>query len=375
MFLTKRKKVQLRKGAITPPLLPIIVVDTHKRLTKATHTIGFIAITLVLLLPTPAHASVFSAFLEKAKIVFLGKEEELAIESSVTSQTMPVFKPIILDEEDSSFFDTTDTASSGALSATTGSLRVSTEDVDYPENDSISVYEIRKGDTISSVAKLYGVSKNTIMWANDLKSELVSPGDLLVILPITGVKHTVKSGDTISSIARKYKGDVEDIAKYNGIASDAKLAIGDIVIVPEGEITVTTTTKSGKTVASKVTSSYANTTPSGFFSRPLLGGRKTQGIHGNNAVDIAANIGTPIYAAASGKVLVAKSSGYNGGYGEMVIIAHEGKIQTVYAHMNDVYVVQGQAVAKGQNIGTVGNTGRSTGPHIHFEVRGAKNPF
>lgn len=298
----------------------------------------------------------------------------MAIESAATSQTMPIFKPVVIEGDDSSY-DDADTLSGDVLSATTGSLRVSTEDVDYPMNDSISVYEVRKGDTIASVAKLYGVSKNTIMWANDLKSEKISPGDLLVILPITGVKHTVKSGDTIASVARKYKGDIDDIAKYNGIASDAKLAVGDILIVPEGEITVTTT-KNGKTITKpKVTGSYVNIAPSGFFARPLLGGRKTQGIHGHNAVDIAANTGTPIYAAASGKVLVAKSFGYNGGYGEMVIIAHEGKIQTVYAHMNDVYVSSGQTVAQGQNIGTVGNTGRSTGPHLHFEIRGAKNPF
>lgn len=326
------------------------------------------------MLPTKVHASVFSAFIEKAKIVFLGQGEELAIESSVTSQTMPVFKPIVVDENDS--FDTTDTASSGALSATTGSLRVSTEDVDYPANDEISVYEVRKGDTIASVAKLYGVSKNTIMWANDLKSERLSPGDILVILPITGVKHTVKNGDTIASIARKYKGDVEDIAKYNGISPDAKLASGDVVIVPEGEITVTATTRTGSTVVkTKVLSSYSNPTPSGFFIRPITGGRRTQGIHGNNAVDIAANTGTPVYAAASGQVLIAKPSGYNGGYGQLIIIAHAGKIQTVYAHLSQVNVAPGQSVVQGQLIGAVGNTGRSTGPHIHFEVRGAKNPF
>jgi murein DD-endopeptidase MepM/ murein hydrolase activator NlpD len=331
-------------------------------------------ITIALLLPHQAHASVFSAFLEKAKVVFLGQDEELAIESSATSQTMPVFKPVVI--EDDASFDTFDTASSGALSATTGSLRVSTEDVDYPANDLVSVYEVRKGDTISVVAKLYGVSKNTIMWANDLKSEKLTPGDILVILPITGVRHTVKSGDNLSSIARKYKGDVEDIAKYNGIAPDSKLAAGDVVIVPEGEITVTATTKSGKTIVkTKVTSSYSNSTPSGFFVRPLSGGRKTQGIHGNNAVDIAANTGTPVFAASAGQVLIAKSYGYNGGYGEMIIIAHEGKVQTVYAHLSDVYVSQGQTVSQGQNIGAVGNTGRSTGPHLHFEVRGAKNPF
>lgn len=319
-------------------------------------------------MPIQANASVFSDFIEKAKIVFLGGEEELAIESSVTSQTMAVFKPVIIDEEET--FDSVDTASSGALSATTGSLRVSTEDIDYPTSDLISVYEVRKGDTISAVAKLYGVSKNTIMWANDLKSEKLTPGDILVILPITGVKHTVKKGDTIASIARKYKGDVDDIAKYNGISPEAKLALGDVIIVPEGEIAVAAPAKSGS-----VKSKYANSTVSGLFVRPLLGGRKTQGIHGHNGVDIAANVGTPVYAAASGKVLVAKSSGYNGGYGQMIIISHAGNVQTVYAHLSAVNVVPGQTVSQGQTVGAVGNTGRSTGPHIHFEVRGAKNPF
>lgn len=312
--------------------------------------------------------------MEKAKMVFLGDNEELAIESSETSQMMQVFKPVVV--EDDSSIDSIDTASSGALSATTGSLRVSTEDVDYPTNDSIYVYEVRKGDTIGAVAKMYDVSKNTIMWANDLKSERLIPGDILVILPITGVKHTVKKGDTVASVARKYKGDVEDIAKYNGIASDAKLAVGDVIIVPEGEITVTATTKSGKTIAKpKILNSYANSTSPGFFVRPLVGGRKTQGLHGHNGVDIAASVGTPVLAAAPGQIISAKSSGYNGGYGQMIIISHNGNIQTVYGHLSAVGVVMGQTVEKGEVIGQVGNTGRSTGPHLHFEIRGAKNPF
>lgn len=304
-------------------------------------------------------------------------DDSLAIESAATSQMMPVFKPVVMDDDAS---DTTDMSSSGdALSATTGSLRVSTEDIDYPTNDSISVYEVRKGDTIASVAKLYGVSKNTIMWANDLKSEKVNPGDILVILPVTGVKVTVGKGDTIASIARKYKGDVNDIAKYNGISPDAKLTIGDVVIVPDGEIAIAPpTAKSSKravAVYEKLLNVYSSNAPSGTLIRPIVGGRKSQGLHGHNGVDLAAPVGTPIMASGAGTVIVAKSSGYNGGYGEMVIISHADNIQTVYGHMSDVDVSPGQTVAQGQIIGAVGNTGRSTGPHLHFEVRGAKNPF
>ena len=315
-----------------------------------------------------AHAGFFSSFTEKVKAVFFAQTEDVSLEESATSQTMAVFKPVVVSEE--SEVDTLDSSSTGALSATTGSLRVSTENIEYPTNDTISVYEVKKGDTIGMVAELHGVSKNTIVWANNLKSEKLTPGDILVILPITGVRHTVKNGDTVTSIAKKYKGDIDDIAKYNGIAADAKLVVGEIVLVPEGEIAAVVV--KGK---SSVSVSSGNSTPNGFFTRPLVGGRKTQGIHGNNGVDIAALVGTPVLAAADGQIIVARNSGYNGGYGDMIIIKHNGNIQTVYAHLSSVGVTTGQYVSKGQTIGAVGNTGRSTGPHLHFEVRGAKNPF
>lgn len=315
-----------------------------------------------------AHAGFFSSFTEKVKAVFLALPEDSSPEESATSQTMAVFKPVVVSEENE--IDTLDSSSTGVLSATTGSLRVSTENIEYPMNDTISVYEVKKGDTIGMVAELHGVSKNTIVWANNLKSEKLVPGDTLVILPITGVRHTVKSGDTVTSIAKKYKGDTDDIAKYNGIAADAKLAVGDIILVPEGEIAAAVV--KGKP---SVSGSSGNSTPNGFFTRPLVGGRRTQGIHGNNGVDIAALTGTPVLAAADGQIIVARNSGYNGGYGDMIIIKHNGNIQTVYAHLSSVGVITGQYVSKGQMIGAVGNTGRSTGPHLHFEVRGAKNPF
>ncbi len=315
-----------------------------------------------------AHAGFFSSFTEKVKAVFLSPAEDGSPEESATSQTMAVFKPVVVSEENE--IDTLDSSSTGVLSATTGSLRVSTENIEYPMNDTISVYEVKKGDTIGMVAELHGVSKNTIVWANNLKSEKLTPGDILVILPITGVRHTVKNGDTVTSIAKKYKGDTDDIAKYNGIAADAKLVVGEIVLVPEGEIAAVVV--KGKP---SVSVSSGNSTPNGFFTRPLVGGRKTQGIHGNNGVDIAALVGTPVLAAADGQIIVARNSGYNGGYGDMIIIKHNGNIQTVYAHLSSVGVVTGQYVSKGQTIGAVGNTGRSTGPHLHFEVRGAKNPF
>ena len=194
--------------------------------------------------------------------------------------------------------------------------------------------------------------------------------DEIVIIDDTSHDHT-------RDIAKKYKADANDIAKYNGFAVDAQLTLGDTLLVPEGEIEVIQPAKPAKTriVRTTILNRYANSSPPGMLIRPIIGGRKTQGIHGHNGIDLAAAPGTPVLASGAGQVIVAKVGGYNGGYGDMVIISHDDGIQTVYAHMRAVYVNQGQIVSQGATIGEVGNTGRSTGSHLHFEVRGAKNPF
>lgn len=333
-----------------------------------------------MLSPLPANAGVISNFASKIIAIFVPDTNAAETEDSATSQTMPLFKSTTVNpqiDEDSGASDG-ESDTKDALQATAGPLRVSTEDIDYPTSDTISLYEVKKGDTLSTVADLFGVSKNTIIWANDLNSQTLNLGDTLIILPMTGIRHTVKKGDTISTIAKKYKADADDIAKFNGIAADATLSIGDIILVPEGELEVTTVTKtkSGSLVTTeKLLNTYAYTTPPGFLIRPIVGGRKTQGLHGHNGVDLGAPRGTTVMASASGRIIVAKSSGYNGGYGSMIVIEHDGGIQTVYAHLQAVYVSPGMTVSQGQAIGAVGNTGRSTGPHLHFEVRGAKNPF
>ena len=238
----------------------------------------------------------------------------------------------------------------------------------------ISVYTVRKGDTLSSIAKMFNVSANTIIWANDLRGGKISIGQELVILPISGVKHAVKKGDTLASIAKKYKADLDDILSYNDISADKKLSIGDVIIVPDGEINVaqvqSTSRAGGLTGTVKEVKSVL-----GYFIRPVVGAVKSQGIHGRNGVDLAAPTGTPVVASADGVVVVARSSGYNGGYGLYVVVSHSNGTQTLYAHLSSVAVKVGQNVEQGQRIGAVGNTGKSTGSHLHIEVRGAKNPF
>ncbi len=255
-----------------------------------------------------------------------------------------------------------------------GSIRASNEpERVIPSTDEISVYIVREGDTVQSIAKMFNVSPNTIIWANDLRRKSIKQGDTLVILPIDGIRHTVKKGDTLKSIARLYKADVADIELFNGLIEDSILAIGDTLIVPEGEIIEPIEKKApAKASPSKAKSAVFT----GYYIRPLLGGIRTQGIHGKNAVDIAAAIGTPVRASAQGTVILAKVGSWNGGYGNYIVLQHPNGTQTLYGHLSAVYVSPGQSVEQGATIGAVGNSGRSSGPHLHFEIRnGPRNPF
>lgn len=241
----------------------------------------------------------------------------------------------------------------------------------------ISVYVVRKGDSLPLIAQMFGVSANTIAWANDIKNNKITEGQELVILPISGVRHTVKKGDTLQSIASKYKADMSDILAFNDVSAKSILSPGDIVIVPDGEITSSpvVSSKVAKTTKSTSSSKAGSKSSSGYYIRPISGGRESQGIHGHNGVDLANSVGTPVMAAASGKVIVSKSSGYNGGYGTYIVVSHSNGTQTLYAHLSSDKVSVGQSVEQGQVIGTIGMTGKTTGPHLHFEVRGATNPF
>ncbi len=238
----------------------------------------------------------------------------------------------------------------------------------------IRVYTVRAGDSLSMIAEMFNVTTNTIMWANDLtRATAIQPGDTLVILPIAGVRHIVKSGDTIESIAKKYEGNVEEILSYNQLASAEGLAAGDTLIIPGGAMH-SAPARGNIAGASPVKSSGGNSVGAGL-SHPAPGSVKSQGIHGYNAVDLAGSNGSAIRAAAAGEVIVAKSSGWNGGYGNYVVIKHANGVQTLYAHLSSLNIGVGSYVEQGETIGGMGNTGRSTGTHLHFEVRGGRNPF
>jgi LysM repeat protein len=250
------------------------------------------------------------------------------------------------------------------------------EDVIAEQKDNfgeIKVYTVREGDSLSRVAEMFGVTTNTIMWANDItRASNIQPGDTLVILPIVGIRHVVKNGDTISKIAKKYEGDMDEILAYNELSSANELFVGDTLIIPGGAINAPVRVAS---YASPVSVSGTVSASSAGFSHPAPGSVKSQGIHGYNAVDLAGGYGSSIRAAAAGEVIVSKSSGWNGGYGQYVVVRHPNGTQTLYAHLSSNSVGVGAYVSGGQVIGGMGSTGRSTGTHLHFEVRGARNPF
>ncbi len=249
--------------------------------------------------------------------------------------------------------------------------------------DNISVYTVRSGDTIGKIANMFGVSVNTIIWGNDLKGPKdIKVGQDLVILPVNGIKYTIKKGDTIAGIAKKYKGDVDEITKFNDLTKGAKLVVGDEIIIPNGEaVPVATPVTTGIHIVSKVIKTFIDNSIDSlaYYIRPVVHGRKTQGLHGKNGIDIAPDCHCagkePLLAAAAGNVLVAKTGGWNGGYGNYVVISHPNGTQTLYGHMYSVEVRPGEPVSQGEEIGILGSSGNSTGPHVHFEIRGAPNPF
>ncbi len=239
------------------------------------------------------------------------------------------------------------------------------------------VYEVQSGDVIGNIAENFGLNVATILWANGLtERSYIRPGDKLVILPVDGVVHKVVRGDTVSKIARLYNAESGDIVEFNRLQKEgADIVIGEELVVPGGEKQVVRAIAAAPDRRFTPLSSVAAPPPSveapagTSFLWPTSVRRITQyfGNRGHTGVDIAGPVGTPLYASKAGTVVKA---GWNaGGYGNYVVIDHGGGVQTLYGHASKLYVSAGDAVEQGQTIALMGSTGRSTGPHIHFEVR------
>lgn len=244
---------------------------------------------------------------------------------------------------------------------------------------SIVTYTVSSGDTLSTISQQFGISLNTLLWANNLTvRSVIKPGMELTILPVSGVQHTVKSGDTLSAISKKYSVGTDAILSYNNLASADSLRIGQSLIVPGGQLTAPPAPSRTVAVKDIFTTAPAG---SGGTTVPDAGAKMVWPtdlryiVRGlslyHTGVDIDCNgraDGTSTndnYAAMDG---IVQFSGAKSGYGYTVEIDHGNGLVTRYGHFHSLYVQKGDVVTSGTPLGRCGSTGRSTGTHLHFEV-------
>jgi len=241
-----------------------------------------------------------------------------------------------------------------------GGMEVMLTYVEEEEREEITEYQVEQGDTLSSIAEKFDISLNTILWANDLtEKSTIAPGKKLVILPVSGIMHLVNKGDTLGQISEDYKVELAEIMAFNDIPEEGDIYVGDILIIPGGKAPV----------APKV---YSVPLASSYFIFPCQG-TISQQLHWYNAVDVANKCGTAVFAAAEGQV---QKTGWTAVGGNYVRILHSNGVVTYYGHLSKILVTAGQNVSQGNMIGYMGETGYSaTGCHLHFDVRGAKNPL
>lgn len=237
-----------------------------------------------------------------------------------------------------------------------------------PTREGLIIYKIQKGDNLSRIAANFGISLNTIFWANpNVQSRGLQPGQEIIILPVTGVLHQIRESDTLESIATQYGVSIERILNANPALIPSKISLASSIIIPDS-----------RPLSGSQLSSVQNL-PSlpGYFAIPTTGWNWGR-LHNYNAVDIANACGTPVYAAAEGLVVESSSGGWGDGYGNYVVIEHPNGTKTKYAHNQKNLVSVGDYISKGDQIALIGNTGLTHGPtgcHLHFEVKGARNPF
>lgn len=265
----------------------------------------------------------------------------------------------------------TETASSVINTQTASTVETTTKESEKPRDKIIS-HEVLGGETLSKIAEKYGISVETIEWQNNLTdANDLTVGQKLEILPVTGVSHTISAGETIYSIANKYKlANAQPIVDFpfNTFRDDETFAlnIGDEIIVPGGiKIIEENTAPSYEPTYLAHVPQYTGTS-GGLFVWPAYGDITQDRSWYHTGIDIANGGASNVVAAAGGRVISTIVQGW--GYGWHVIVDN-GDYQTLYAHLQRIDVSEGQDVAQGQVIGEMGSTGRSTGTHLHFEIR------
>lgn len=256
-----------------------------------------------------------------------------------------------------------------------------TEEGTAPEKILISkptTYVVQGGDTVSGIAKRFGISVNTVLWANDLTARsLLKVGQELEILPVSGVTHKVKRGETLGGIAKQYGADLDKILAANRVVSASQIQIGEELVIPDGRPPVVARAVTPAKPAAKLGNirdvfipppeGVSAQAEAGELAWPTDQHLINQYYWAKHpGLDINGKLTNHTYAVDDGIVTFA---GWNsGGYGNMILIDHGNGMITRYAHHSKLYVKVGDQVTKGQVIGQIGSTGHSTGPHLHFEI-------
>jgi len=250
------------------------------------------------------------------------------------------------------------------------------EEVKQFRGGEIINYAVQDGDTLSSIAEKYGLQVSTIIWENNLDEKAkLKPGQELRILPVDGVRHKAQRGETIFSIGKRYgledEAEAQRIVNYpfNEFLNDEtfELATGQYLMIPDGVKPTVAAPRPVSRFASRLTPDAGSVTATGSFVWPASG-RITQGFRFyHKGFDIANKGGGAILAADSGTIAAASWDG--SGYGNRIMINHGNGQVTLYGHLSLIQVQVGQRVNRGDVIGQMGSTGRSTGVHLHFEIR------
>ena len=232
------------------------------------------------------------------------------------------------------------------------------------ERPSIHVHTVQSGETLWDIASSYGISVDSILSTNDIRnSNRIQVGQELKILSVEGVLHEVVVGESLWDISQRYEVTMDEIVRANSISNPSRIQPSTEIVIPGA----TQTRPRDVLVVNGQLQRAFHWPTQGRISSPF--GPRWGRMH--NGIDIAVPSGTPIKAAAEGTV---KFSGWNGGYGYLVIIDHGNNVETYYAHNSRNLVDVGQRVDRGQTIARSGNTGNSTGPHLHFEIRHRGRP-
>ncbi len=223
----------------------------------------------------------------------------------------------------------------------------------------VGAYTVAKGDTISVIAQKQGRTLDTILSWNDIRDvRSLQPGTVLGIPNADGLKYKVRRGDTLEGIARRTGVALERILDFNSLSS-SMIRSGDVLFLPGAHMPANDIARVlGNLFIYPLRGKL--TSPFGIRESPITGVRTF-----HYGVDLRANVGTAVGAAMAGKVI---DAGVNGTFGNYVILSHGGSYQTLYGHLNKIYVDEGARVSQGEKIAESGNTGQSTGPHLHFAI-------